>query len=180
MDSKLADQIYYRTIEEPLSFLDDDVKTFSNKGQVKKSSMKWRINKTLRDSKVLLNQDIPFLLFGLGQGGYSEIGEVEFRGYEIKRYSSHNFYTNFVAERGIIGLILFLSFLLMLLYTGIKRIKEGRIEFSLVYLVLFLFINSFGASVSLDDEFGYILFGSIIADIFQSTNIDNDHIEVFD
>lgn len=164
VNSKLVDEIYWRLVEEPLSFFNEEYEKFDEQGFKIEGSARWRINQTIRDAGVFFSQDISVILFGLGTGGYSQIGEIQFRGREAYQYASHNFYTNIVAENGIIGLLAFLSFFIPLLAKGIGLIKNEKLRFTLIYLLLFMFISTFGSNANLTDKFGYILYGCVIAD----------------
>ena len=92
--------------------------------------------------EVFLKQDNNTIFFGYGEGGYNKIGIVEYKWNGKKwQYTSHNFYTNLVSEVGIVGLFLFLLFLISLLYTVLKMVKQGRLRFSFIYLLFYPFLS---------------------------------------
>ena len=172
LDTELADKIYYRIIEEPLSLLSEDVVNYSESGNIKHSTVQWRMNKTWRDLNVIFEQDIENLVFGFGKGGYSNIGATEFRGFTQHKFAAHNFYTDTLAEIGLIGLFIILSIIVLLTVNSIKLIKMGHLPYTLGYVLLYMLVNSIGANVSLTDEFGYLLFGSVIADVIQVVEVE--------
>ena len=155
-----------------LSFFNEDYEKFDEQGFKIEGSARWRINQTFRDAGVFFSQDVSKVLFGLGTGGYTQIGEIQFRGVEAYQYASHNFYTNLVAENGVVGLLTFLLFFIPLLSKGISQIKNKRLRFSLFYLLLYMFISTFGANANLTDKFGYILYGCVIADLMMTSKVN--------
>ena len=171
--SEFADTIYYRLVEEPLSFLDDDSQKFGWNDNKVQGTMRWRYYKYLRDGDVFFKQNISTILFGFGSGGYRKIGGIEYVGTEAIRYSSHNFYINLVAESGIIGLLLFFLFFFSLLFSAVKMLKKGWIQFSLVYIILFGFSQTIGGDPNLNNKFSFILYGGIIGEIALVTYIRN-------
>ncbi len=168
--SEFADKIYFRLVEEPLSFFNEDSQKFGWDNNRVQGSMRWRMYKTLRDADLFFDQKISTILFGFGRGGYKKIGEIQFVGTESLQYSAHNFYTNLIAEIGLFGLFLFFAFFLSLLHSTLKMIKKGIIHFSLVYLLLYMLIYTFGGDASLTEKFGYILYGGIIAELILASN----------
>lgn len=179
VNTKLVDKIYWRLLEEPQRLLDDDFQKFDPSGSIYEGSLTWRIGHTLRDVDVFFNQSANVILFGFGTGGYKKIGEIRFRGDDAFQYSAHNFYTNSATEHGIIGLILFLSFFLSLLFHYMKRIKMGILNPSLIYLLLYMIINTIGSDNSLRDVFGYLLFGCVIADLLLAERFRAERINTY-
>ena len=166
ISSKFADQIYWRLVEEPMSFFGEDVQHFSPQGQEVEGSIRWRINQTFRDADVFLHQKSSTVLFGFGYGGHEKIGLVQFKPgtRESYQYAAHNFYTDLVSETGLTGLFLFYLFFLPILYYGIKMIKQGKLHFSLIIIILFMFIDTIGSVPDLTGKVTYILYGCIIAE----------------
>lgn len=164
LPTEFADQIYWRLVQEPLSFLGDDTQKFTTQGNEFEGSMTWRIDKVGRDIGVFFAQKNSVVFFGFGQGGYFKIGRIQFKKGNIFQYASHNFYTNLIAETGTIGLFLFLLIPISTIFYGIKMIKKGKLHFSFIYLILYLFVFSFGASSDLTNKYAYILYGCIVAD----------------
>ena len=169
IETEFAEYLQYRLVEEPLSFLNEDSQQFEGNRKVQ-GSIRWRMDKTFRDADVFLQQNNSEILFGFGQGGYFKIGLVQFKGgtRESFQYAAHNFYTNLVSEIGIVGLLLFLMFFLPLIYSGLKRIKKGKLHFSYIFIILFMFIYSIGSEPDLTGTVAYILFGCVIAEFMEA------------
>lgn len=178
--SEFAEQIHYRLIEEPLSVLEgNEIQKFKGTKRVQ-GTMRWRYYKILRDMDKFSNQTINKFLFGFGTGGYSKIGQIEYRGgKEAFQYSSHNFYVNTLSEKGIIGLVFFFIFFLLLIYNILKMAMKGQISFSLVYLLVYMLIYTFGGDPKLTGKFAFLLYGTLIADYILATDlIKNNEINV--
>jgi len=174
--SEFAEQIHYRLIEEPLSILQgEEIKKFKGTKRVE-GTMRWRYYKILRDMDKFSSQTINKFLFGFGTGGYSKIGQIEYRGGKVAfQYSSHNFYVNTISEKGIVGLVFFYVFFIFLLLSIIKLAMKGHISFSLVYLLIYMLIYTFGGDPKLTGRFAFLLYGTLIADYILATEItEND------
>ena len=52
-------------------------------------------------------------------------------------------------------------------------IRKGRLHFSLVYLLFFMLLFSFGHGGDFTEEFGFLLYGGIIAEFFQTQHSEN-------
>jgi len=170
--SDFADQIYWRLVEEPLSFFNEDIQEFGWDNNKVQGSIRWRIEKTLRDANVFFQQNASVVFLGFGTGGYKNIMGIEYVGTLAVRYTAHNFYTNFLSEKGIVGLILFFLFFILLMHNAIKMIKNGLIQFSFVYILFLMIFYTFGGDSNLTDKFGFILYGCVIADIIQNKKSD--------
>ena len=164
-----------------MSFFGEDVQHFSPHGQKVEGSIRWRINQTFRDADVFLHQKNNTILFGFGNGGHEKIGLVQFTSgtKEAYQYAAHNFYTNLVSEIGLVGLILFFIFFLPLLYYGMKMIKKGKLSFSLIIILLYMFIDTIGSSPDLTDKVAYILFGCVIAEFMMAAYYENPKANIY-
>lgn len=179
LKSEFTDEIYWRLVEEPLSIFSDDYQEFGWNDNIVQGTMRWRFNKYLRDIDVFFNKNLETILFGYGTGGYREIGAIEYTGWkgETLQYSAHNFYINMISEYGVFGLIFFLSFLISLLVSVIKMVKNGWLSLSLVYMLLILFISTLSGDPNLTDSFSYILFGSVSAEYLLASSLKSQQIE---
>ena len=177
--TEFADQIYWRLVEEPLSFFNDDFQEYGWDNNKIEGTMRWRYNKILRDLDIFFKHDISKILFGFGTGGYSEIGEITYIGWkrDAYQYSAHNFYINTFVEYGTVGLLIFLLFLFSLTYSALKMVKKGWIQISFVYILFAMLASTFGGDPNLTDDFSYILFGIIIAELILVTFAQNQQTE---
>lgn len=167
--SEFSEQIYWRLIEEPLSIFDEDVEEFGWDNNKIQGTMRWRYYKYLRDADVFFNQYSSTVLFGFGTGGYRNIGEMNYDNPLHRQYSSHNFYINLLSENGIIGLLFFMTFFFSLIFSALKIISKGFVQFSFVYILIAMFFSTFGGDPKLTDGAPYILYGSVVAELFLVT-----------
>lgn len=165
ISSEFSEQIYWRLVEEPLSIFTGDVEEFGTDDNKVKGTMRWRYKKYERDLNLFLSQNTNIVLFGFGAGGYTNIGEINLNNPVQRQYSSHNFYTNLISEYGIIGFILFMSFFAYLLLSTINKIKQGRIQFSLVYILIAKFFITFSDDPNLTSNVSFLLYGCVIAEL---------------
>ena len=171
ISTEVADKIYFRLVQEPLSFFQKEPEEFGWDNNKVKGTARWRMSHTFRDIDVFLVQKNSVIFFGYGKGGYSKIGLVQFQKNKRWQYSSHNFYTNLVSEIGIVGLFLFLLFFIPLLYSAAKNLKKGVLHFSLVFILFYLFLYTFGGNPDLTDNFSYIMFGIVISELVEISHL---------
>jgi O-antigen ligase len=166
VESKFADQIHYRLIEEPLSIFQDDVQKYGLDDNKVQGTMRWRYYKILEDGDKFFNQNISKILFGFGAGGYTKIGRIQFHAQinTAYQYAAHNFYINTISEIGVVGLLIFLIFFFSLIYTVLKLVRQNLLKNSLVFLLLYMLFYTFGGDPKLTEKFGYLLYGAIIAE----------------
>lgn len=177
IESKFADQLYYRLVEEPASIFGSDVKKFDWDDNLKQGTMKWRLEKAKRDLDVFLSKPMEVILFGYGEGGYTRLGEVEFDiREEAYQYSAHNGYINLLAESGILGFFIFMAISVFITIKSLKLLKENQMNYSMIYLFIFMMVYALGNDSKLTGKFTFIILGSIIASISLSSanNIDEN------
>ena len=165
VSSEFSDEIYYKLVGEPLSLFSDDYNKYNSRGKEKEGTMSWRAGKYTNDIKVFFRQKTKNVLFGFGEEGYFKIGEITWgKDGSLYQYPSHNFYTNLIAEFGIVGMFLFFLFFLSLFYYAIKLIRQGKLHFSLMYMLFYLVIYSVSHDGDFTEKFGFALYGCIIAE----------------
>lgn len=186
ISSEFSEQIYWRLVEEPLSIFNSDAQEFGWDDNKVQGTMRWRYYKYLRDINVFFSQNTTRVLFGFGTGGYKNIGELNFRDRFVRQYSSHNFYINLISEYGIVGLILFIVFYIWLLASALHKAKQGKIQFSFVYILIAMFFSTFGGDPKLTDKVSYILYGAVIAELillsrlstYKNKIVETSHIQL--
>ncbi len=168
LKSEFANELEFRLIDEPLSFFNDEKQNYGWDDNRVQGTMRWRYYKILRDIDVFFKQNTTKILFGFGTDGYKNIGQVQYRGNEAYQYSAHNFYINTIAENGVVGLSFILLFIFLLAKNGVQIVINGQIQFSVVYLLIYMLIYSVGGDSNLTGKFAYLLYGSIIGEIIYS------------
>ncbi|MBK8944264.1 MAG: O-antigen ligase family protein [Ignavibacteriae bacterium] len=178
--STFSKQLYYRLVEEPVSIFDEDKVIFGWNENIKKGSMKWRFEKFFTDMTKFFKQNTSKVLFGFGIGGYSKIGEITYTGgKDAFQYSAHNFYTNTIAEIGLIGLLFFIFFFILLIINILKLVRENSIPIPLVYILIYMFIYTLGGDPNLLEKYAFLLYGGVIAEylIGKNEEVKNYHHE---
>ncbi len=172
MDSKFADEIYYRLIEEPQSIFEGKSKEFTSSGSIKVGTIEWRMNQASRDLGVFFNQPLSTQLLGYGEAGYTKIGQKEWTNKGLlQQYASHNGFVLIIIERGLLGLFIFIVVFIYLLFVSIKSFRKDTSVFPFFIIIVFYLVFSYGAQAQLLGRFAYILFGAIIAqaELFENT-----------
>ena len=100
----------------------------------------------------LLNSAFDFFIdspiFGIGYGSFG----IKYAGLE-DRIEPHNILFEIAAETGIIGIVLFLSFILGVYYNAIrKKQHEDQIVGSLIILTLYLTVQSLSSTYLIDSK----------------------------
>ncbi len=108
-----------------------------------------------KDSSELIKEG---LLFGNGGGAWGELYN-SYKSYPYVSGQTHNFYLQLATEIGIVGLLLFISFLLLILLSIIKNrndLEEDQFNrvISFGSIALFLLIHSF---IDFNMSYAYIL-----------------------
>lgn len=172
VDNKFSEKIYYRFIEEPMGLIKGETSAFRGKSKyLQEGSASWRFNKALRDLNEFGKLKPIYQFFGFGYNGYFNISEKEFtRGDQSTQMSSHNGIATILIERGILGFVLFLILNIILLAKSLQLFKENITIFPFFIIIIFTFINTFGASSILLKRFGYIFVGGIIAQYIYNKN----------
>ncbi len=107
-----------------------------------------------KDSMKMI-KDSPFI----GQGGGAWKQKIEkYQSYPYISREAHNFYLNLLIEIGILGFLVFISLILLILWSLIKKRRELSDEISLYkaifLMIVVLFMHSF---IDFDMSFAYIL-----------------------
>jgi O-antigen ligase len=90
--------------------------------------------------------DSPF--YGIGYGSFGN----RFTGYE-DRIEPHNFYLEIAAETGIIGILLFLLFIISVYYFSFrKKVKNDSFASTLMILTLYLNVQSLSTTYLVDSK----------------------------
>ena len=100
----------------------------------------------LFNSAVDYFKNFPF--WGIGYGSFGK----KFTGYE-DRIEPHNIYLEIAAETGILGILLFLMFILRVYYFSFrKKEKNDTLASTLMILTLYLIVQSFSTTYLIDSK----------------------------
>ncbi len=69
ISTEVADKIYFRLVQEPLSFFQKEPEEFGWNNNKVKGTARWRMSHTSRDINVFLAQKNNIIFFGYGEGG---------------------------------------------------------------------------------------------------------------
>jgi hypothetical protein len=180
VDSEFTDKVYYRLVEEPIALLEGKTSSFRGDSQtLKEGSMSWRLKKALRDFNEFAKLNFSRQLIGFGYRGYYEIGEKSYDPWGFRyQIASHNGIASIIIERGIIGLILFFTLNIIIIRSQLKTFKNDISVFPFFVIIIFMLINTFGASSLLLSRFGFILMGGIIGQsLYQKYQSDDNEID---
>lgn len=109
--------------------------------------------------KFVVNTFFENPILGIGLGSFG----VEFFNTDIRAYP-HNLILEVLVEQGLIGLILFLSFLLPILYSSLRLLYyNDPIFYILVGLLIFEFFNALKSSSIVEHRLLFLLLGLCFA-----------------
>lgn len=110
----------------------------------------------LVNSAVDYFKDSPFS--GIGYGSFG----IKFTGHE-DRIEPHNILFEIAAETGIIGILLFLSFILLVYYFSFrKKLKNDTFASTLIILTLYLNVQSLSTTYLIDSKAFFFWLGVLI------------------
>jgi O-antigen ligase len=159
-----------------LNFKKNIVKSISNRSRF-----------GIQYTSLLIFKENPILGVGFGQQGYHAKDKypkwVTQKNYEFDLYylnnkeksfpPGYNMYTRLLAETGIIGLVIFIFFILLILYQSKKLIKIKKNQEKVVPIVLLISFIGFSINWLQFDSFRVFGFWICLALLIQQTNQKN-------
>lgn len=124
-------------------YIPEDIVTRINSLSLKETSSQARLA-FYNDS---MNVIKDYLLLGSGGGGWNTLYKI-YQSYDYYTTQAHNYYLQMWIEVGLVGLVLFISFILLITYSTIKLYKQNeendKIMVAGVYLaVLSILVHAF-------------------------------------
>ncbi len=161
----LIDNIYWRLYEEPLSvFGITPSGNHKYTKDVQYGTMSWRYDRSEVALEKFMTSNMVDQLFGIGEGGYV------IQNYSGDNLNAHNGYVLLLVERGIIGVLIFFTAIILLIIDSLKLYRYTTLNIPIIYLLLFLLMYIMAQNDELTTSLAFLIFGGIIGNNINTKN----------